>query len=761
MTGMVTDMLATDQAPTRSFTRPDAVRFVIAAVVLIVTLTAILAIDILPTRVDLQVGDVASSDIRAPRALDFESEVLTAEARQAARNAVQPQYDYSVQQAAATATEQAKVFERRVAAIDAAFTAQLSDAERVAVLDNAVKDLDEADRATLVQLTPERWLSVRTEAARVLDALLRAELKDTELASVRAGLAGQMGSSLSAPERQLAAAIIAPLLVANSSFSQSLTDAKKEQAAAAVQPVRETLEQGETIVRGGERVTPLAYEEIQAFGLDRARPDVARLAGWLALAVLLVVSLLMWLWRFRPAIWHRDKALLLVGLLVITAAVTLELTSGRSILPYFLPLAAIGILVAVLLDAWTATVLMAVIALLGGAVNGGSLQLTTYVFAGGFAGILAIRRGDRLHMFLQAGVAVAAANLLAVSAFTLLGTWDLTGLLQLWAASLVSALGSAVVAAGSFAVLGSIFGIVTVFQLLELANPSQPLLRRLLVETPGTYHHSLMVGNLAERAAESIGADALLARVAAYYHDVGKLADPGAFIENQAGGENVHDSLDPEVSAQILKQHVADGIDLAYRYRMPTSLIAFIPQHHGTALISYFYAKAREEAAAPYGGLGTKEGRAAADAVDQRKFRHAGPKPQSREAAILMLADGVEASVRSLASRDETAIRAMVGRIIEERLSDGQFDECDLTLRDIERIREAFVAQLLGMYHQRIAYPQSKIVELEARRAAAGGGGSSGAARAPGGRPAGSATGPQGASAGRPSGRDPDQGADS
>jgi putative nucleotidyltransferase with HDIG domain len=261
-----------------------------------------------------------------------------------------------------------------------------------------------------------------------------------------------------------------------------------------------------------------------------------------------------------------------------------------------------------------------------------------------------------------------------------------------------------------------------VFQLLELANPSQPLLRRLLVETPGTYHHSLMVGNLAERAAEAIGADPLITRVSAYYHDVGKLANPLAFIENQAGGENVHDQLDPEVSAGVLKQHVADGIDIAYAAKLPKALIAYIPQHHGTAIMSYFYARAKERAAEPYGGLDTAEGAKAAAAVDERKFRHAGPKPQTREAALLMLADSVEASVRSLASRDEPAIRAMVTRIIEERIADGQFDECDLTLRDLERIRTAFVEQLLGMYHTRIAYPQNTVVELESRRAAAGGG---------------------------------------
>jgi hypothetical protein len=488
-------------------------------------------------------------------------------------------------------------------------------------------------------------------------------------------------------------------------------------------PVRVQILLGEVIVRAGERLGPEDIEKVDALGLGETRPDIATLFGWFLLAVLIVAMLLGWMWRFRPKLWHRDNALVLTGLLVVGATIALKVTAGRSILQFFLPTAAIGMLLAILLDASLATVVVALVAIIGGAVNGGSLEFTAYVFLGGMAGIVAIRRGDRLQVFVQAAAAVFVVNAAVVTIFSLLGARDVRGVLELWFASAVSAAGSGVAAVGTFAVLGSVFGILTVFQLLELANPSQPLLRRLLVETPGTYHHSLMVGNLAERAAEAIGADPLVTRVAAYYHDVGKLANPLGFIENQAGGENIHDQLDPAVSAQILKQHVADGIDLAYRGRLPKALIAYIPQHHGTAIMSYFYARAKEQAAEPYGGPTTAEGAKAAAAVDQRTFRHVGPKPQTREAALIMLADGVEASVRSLASRDEPAIRAMVSRIIEERIVDDQFDECDLTLRDLELIREAFVGQLLGMYHTRIAYPQSEVVDLESRRAASGGGG--------------------------------------
>lgn len=711
-------MLAHTLQASSRFTRRDGVRFAAATTVLVAVLSAIFAFDIVPQPIAIEVGAVAPADIVAPRALTYTSQVQTEAARQAARDAVPPQYDYTTENAAAVAAEQAAEYARRIAPIEAAFVAPLTPEERTQILGSVLNDeLSEAARMTLVKLSPERWAAVRDEAGRVLDTVERSELRDTELAAVRARLAGRM-VGLSPAEAQLASELIGPLLVPNSSYSEELTNQARDRAAEAVTPVVVTIQRGEIIVRRGEPIDAFAYEKITAFGLQEARPDVARLVGYAFLAVLAVVPLLAWFWRFRPTFWHRTNVLVLVALLLVVVAVALKLTAGRAILPFFVPTAAAAILTTILVDAWAATILMVVLAVIAGGVSGGSQELAAYVLVGGLAGILGIRRGDRLHDFVQAGLAVLVANVLVVSTFTLLGERDLRGLLELWAASGLSAGGAAIAAVGSFAVLGNLFGITTVFQLLELANPSQPLLRRLLLETPGTYHHSIMVGNLAERAAEAIGADPLLARVAAYYHDIGKLANPAAFIENQAAGENIHDQLPPEESARLLKAHVADGIDIAYRYRLPKTLIAFIPQHHGTALMSFFYAKAREIAAAPYGGLETAEGRRAADAVDEARFRHAGPKPQSKEAAILMLADGVEASVRSLSSRDEATIRAMVNRIIEERLGDGQFDECDLTLRDIERIREAFVSQLLGMYHQRIAYPQNKIVEIEARRAA-------------------------------------------
>src|SRR5665811_2372518 len=356
-------------------------------------------------------------------------------------------------------------------------------------------------------------------------------------------------------------------------------------------------------IRDRNPIDDVAFEAITYFGLNQGGVDVARLIGFVVLSILVIALLLLWTWRFRREFWHRNNVLLLLSLLLLITVFALKLTAGRAWIPYAMPIAAVGMLVTVLLDGGVAMVLTCLLAVLAAAVNGGGLELAAYSMLGGIAGIVAVRRGDRLIVFVQAGVAVFVVNVLVVVTFALLGDHDMRGVLELLAASAVSAGGSTVAAVGSFAVIGSLFGIVTAFQLLELANPSQPLLRRLLVETPGTYHHSLMVGNLAERAAEAIGAVPLLTRVAAYYHDIGKLANPVAFIENQAGGENLHDELDPETSAQLLKSHVSAGIDIAYKSGLPKALIAFIPQHHGTAVMSYFYARARESAAAPYGGL--------------------------------------------------------------------------------------------------------------------------------------------------------------
>ena len=703
------------------FSRADATRFVLLGIAMVALLSTGVAGNLTPSKPDLAQGDVAPITVRAPHDASIPDAELTQTARRLAEDAVTPRYDYTSDQGASIAARQVAALDVDLQPVDAVFNSNLAPEARAAGLksQSLLPFLPVGDRDLLASLDSSRWPPVEASAVSALRNGEASQIRDTDLAGNRTSLAVAYlptTLTLTPGEQELAVAIASHYYVANSTFSQELTDQAKAAAAAAVPVQMDVVKAGEVIVDQGHTVGSVAWSEIRYFSLDQSRVDWGAAGGWVLMVVLATMILLGWLWRFRPEYWHRNRTLFLIGLIFVVSVLAVKIPADRAWLPYIVPTAAAGILLTLLLDAGFGVVIMALMALLAGLAGGVTLEPAAYVALGGFAGLIVIRKGEQQHYFLEAGFAVAIADIMVVGAFAMLGQHDMTGFLQLSAAAVGSAAISAIVALGSFSLLGNLFGILTGTQLLELANPSRPLLRRLLMETPGTYHHSLMVGNLAERACAAIGADPLLVRCAAYYHDVGKLANPLAFIENQAAGENIHDQLEPDVSAKILRQHVPDGIDLAYKYKLPKPLIAFIPQHHGTAIMGYVYGKARELAATPFGGTGTTAGKAAADEVDPNHYRHNGPKPQSKEAAILMLADGVEAAVRSLSSRDEATIRAMVAQIIAERVTDGQLNECDLTIRDLERILEAFVGQLLGMYHQRIAYPQSEVVEIETRR---------------------------------------------
>ena len=704
------------------FGRRDLARLILAAILIVAALAAGVVSDLAPASPGYAIGSVAQSVVLAPRDAVIPNPIETAAAKDDAARKVLPQYDYTKAKAASIADVQVAELQARLKPIDDAFSNSVSPADLRAALQSAFgafPTLSTANQAILLNLDQSHWFVVEQAAVSALRSGEQNEIKDSDLTVIQGGLASQyipQELALSPSIVQLAVALATPMFVSNSAYSPMLTQQARDAAAANQGTISDQVRAGEVIVDKGHVITQSDMVKISFFGLDTSSVNWGRAAAWMLLGSVVAALMLGWLWRFRPEYWARSRTLALIGMIFVLSVLAVKLPGGRAWIPYLIPAAAGGMLLTLLLDSGVGIVTVALLAVLAGPVSGSSVELTAYVFLGGFAGILAIRRGERQHFFVQAGLAVAATDVAVIGTFALLGQHDMTGMLQLWGAAVGGAMIATIITLGSFSLLGNVFGILTGSQLLELANPTQPVLRRLLFEAPGTYHHSLMVGNLAERAASAIGADPLLARTAAYYHDIGKLANPMAFIENQAGGDNIHDQLEPEDSATILRQHVSDGIDLANKAGLPKPLMAFIPQHHGTAVLGYVYGKARDAAAQPFGGQGTKAGLAAADAVDKGAFRHGGPRPQTREAAILMLADGVEASVRSLSSRDEATIRAMVSQIIQERLSDGQLDECDLTIRDLESIREAFVGQLLGMYHQRIAYPANKVVELESRR---------------------------------------------
>ena len=695
-------------ASTESTGRGAWARATIVGGFLALALFAVMSVSIGTGQVNLAAGDVATADITAPLTVSFFSDSLTEAARTAAADAVAPVYE-PIAPLADIRDRQLRVYDnvaRSVRTVLIQRDAGTIEPDEVLVrLAAAVPAFADDQIALLAALPIDTWARITDAGRTVLESTLSAEVRDDMLADARQQVRTNITNDLSQPQREMAGDLAAAQVAPNTQQSASKTASARTAARNAIVDIAVDIREGEIVVREGDPITPLTVEKLEQLGLTRPRLEATTLAGHALVAILLASLLVAFLWRFEPTIWFRNRSLLLFMLALLGTAVALRISADRTLWAYVVPAGATVLLTAILLDGAAGVAMALALAVLAGVMNQDAFAPAAYTLAGGLAAVITIVRAERLNVFVRAGVAIGLTNLAVLTAFNLIEQRDLAAILQGMAAGTVNAALAVFLAVGSFAVLGNLFGIMTVFQLLELANPSSRLLRRLLMETPGTYHHSVMVGNLAERAAETIGADPLLARVAAYYHDIGKMKNPLAFIENQAGAHNIHDDLTPESSARIIAGHVRDGIDLGYEYGLPVQIIGFIPQHHGTSVMSYFYGKALRE-------LGGDEEVAARD-----RYRYPGPKPQSREAAILMLSDGVEASVRSLEEKDEVSIRDMVNRIVDARVEDGQLDEAELTLRNLTQIKEAFVQQLLGMYHTRIQYPDN-VVPLEQQREA-------------------------------------------
>ncbi len=320
---------------------------------------------------------------------------------------------------------------------------------------------------------------------------------------------------------------------------------------------------------------------------------------------------------------------------------------------------------------------------------------------GSLAGVYSVSKMTHDYSLAKTGIWIAVVNFLVIGASGCIEQMDGGQLLTQCLQGILSGFGAAIITIGLLPYLEHAFSITTPIKLLDLAQANHPLLQRLLLDAPGTYHHSVLVGNLAETAANTIGADSVTVRVGAYYHDIGKIKRPFFFIENQVTGENPHDKIAPSLSTLIVTSHIKDGIDLCRDYKLPPLIVDIVQQHHGTTLVSYFYRRATEYEHS--------------ECIIEADFRYEGPRPQSKEAALIMLADSCEAAVRSLAKPNVNRIEATVRKIIRARLNDGQLDDCDLTLKDLSVIGDVFIRVLSGMFHTRIEYPEA-LKELERRK---------------------------------------------
>ncbi|MCS6995103.1 MAG: HDIG domain-containing protein [Anaerolineales bacterium] len=674
-----------------------------ALLLLLLTGVAAYAILILPvsvsgTTLPVRVGQVAAQDYTAPANGEYISDVRTSLARDAAERAVAPIYTSPDPAIARRQVARLRAALERVDLIRADPNLSLEQ-KREAL--NAIDDLTLRPQTieAILALSDSRWSTTGQDALRVLESVMRGAVREENIAVLQSNLPSLVSFALSEEQAAIVVEIVTPFIVPNSFYSPELTNAARQKARQSVEPVTQTYVAGEVVVRRGKALTETDIEALEKLGLIRPRNTGMEYLGGVAAVSVTTILVAFYFQRRRPSYYYDGRSLLLIAILFLLFLAAARLViPDRTLLPYVFPIPAFGLLMTTLFSPGGGLVLSVALSVLAAFGQVNALELTLFYLLTSLLGVYSLGKAHRISTFLWAALVVGLTGIAVLVAYRITKTnIDWLGYFQLIGACLLNGVASASLALMLQYLLAEFLGLTTTLRLLEISRPDSPLLQFFLRSAPGTYQHSLMVSNLAEQAAERLGLDTLLVRVGALYHDVGKAVNAPFFIENQLPDNlNPHHDLDPDAAAQLVVRHVTDGVNLARKYRLPQRIVDFMLEHHGTLLARYHYNLALQAA----GGDKSK--------VDEAKFRYPGPPPRSRETALLMLADHVEARARSERPRTEEQIRELVRKSIEFCQREGQLDDTQLTFRDLTVITEAFVTTLLGQYHPRIQYPAAE-----------------------------------------------------
>jgi cyclic-di-AMP phosphodiesterase PgpH len=680
-------------------------------------LTTIMSTQVTPQRLDIQAGDVAPRTVEANQTVV--NRLATKRKKDAAAAAIP-----IIQKVDPTVLEAAETF------IAYAFNEV-----------NTVRGLTNQDQKTQVStltarltlgaaVTPETYTALlsaedrlldvaRQDALKLIRAALSEEVRRADVSEVREKIDQEReGFTVVTKEPWLkifVKELVKSQVKPNTVDDLAETEKIRQIAAASEEPVY--WQKGQSIIRKGEVVTDEQWNTLVDLRLVGPQADVRSYVGAGVIAAVLIAMMSLYLARYRGDLLDKDSKLLLLGLVGIGTLMlallmkVFEETLGPGV-AYMMPVAVNAMLVSILMDTRAALLQSAILSLLiGFSSEVDQINHALVALVGSTVAVYSTSRIESRSDIYRAGGLVSLANVVTIIGIYLVKAYSLWSY-QPWLDAGLGAVNGLIVSmvvTGALPLFESLFGILTPLKLLELSNPNHPLLKKLLVEAPGSYHHTILVANLCEAAAEAIGADQVLARVGAYYHDIGKTKRPYFFVENQFGGENPHDKLPPSLSALIITSHVKDGLEMSREARLPQEIIDFIPEHHGTTLVSYFYHMASKNGQSEY--------------VIEDDFRYEGPKPRSKETAILMLADSCEASVRAIRQRGSLTvdqIEGQVRKIAEDRLKQGQLDDCDLTLRELDTITKVFVKVLSGVHHARVEYPEALQGKLPAQAAQPG-----------------------------------------
>jgi hypothetical protein len=530
---------------------------------------------------------------------------------------------------------------------------------------------------------------------------MREPIRESNILAVQLKVPSLVSLSFTDDQSAIITALVQAFIVPNSLYNEELTEAARQSARDNVAPVMRSYITDETIIQGGRVITVTDYEVLQQFGLAQPKnrwQDIVSAAGLSILTTTVFIILVRQMPKhFSNNLGMRKLTLLLMLFLVFLLVARVSIP-GHAVIPYVYPVMGFALTISALFTLELALISVIPLTYLIPYGLPEAQVLMLYYLVGSLFGVFILRRAQRLTSFFWASAAISISGAtLAVAYRITQPTADWIGLATLVLAAVINGIASVSIALILHYYLAQFLGQTTALQLIELSRPDHPLQQLLLRNAPGTYQHSLQLANLVEQAAESIGANAMLARVGALYHDIGKILNPYFFIENQLPDSlNPHNDLDPETSAATIIRHVSDGLDLARKYRLPRQISEFIEQHHGTSITRYQYSRAVDLA------------NMNKDAVDISKFRYPGPKATTPEIALLMLADTCEARMRAEKPKDENELHELINNVVKDKLEMGELDDTPLTLKNLDQVTDSFTATLRGVYHPRIQYPKSE-----------------------------------------------------
>ncbi|CAM3959427.1 HDIG domain-containing protein [Paenibacillus alkaliterrae] len=559
-------------------------------------------------------------------------------------------------------------------------------------------------------LTSETLTEMRSVARDIVRKLTGEQLREAETARTQVAELVNASSLSSRTSREIVQELARFAISPNKFLDKTATDEAKEQAKQNTPPV--IIKEGELIVKRGQTITPDLYKLLADSSLLQDKQNYWPQLGLLIMSIMFIVVLYAYLHQsgsingLKPK--YNNASLLMLWLIFLINIITIQIisltqTDAAPYAGYLAPAALGAMLITLLLDMHLAMISSILFAIMGSIIlNTGQHQIFDFqygfvIIVVSIAAIFSIHRASQRSTILKAGIMVSLFGSLSVLTILLLSEQlERVSFIYSIAFAFASGLVTAVLVIGLMPFFEVTFGILSALKLVELSNPNHPLLRKLLTETPGTYHHSVMVGNLSEAAAEAIGADGLLCRVGSFYHDIGKTKRPNYFIENQTNIENPHDTIDPKLSKSIIVAHARDGVDMLRGHNIPKPIRDIAEQHHGTTSLKFFYYKAIKQL----------EEQGVEPTFTEDDFRYPGPKAQSKEAAVVGIADCVEAAVRSLRNPTVEQVEAMINKIIKYRLDDNQYNECDLTLKELDKIAQSLKESVIGIFHSRIEYPE-------------------------------------------------------